>query len=209
MQQRRVRILTVVAGLLAGVALLGSSAAEAGVANAGMLANTCAGCHGTNGVSGGPAMPSIAGMPSPYLQEIMADYKSGKRPSTIMGRLAKGYSVEETKLMADFFAKQKWHNAVSAPQSKLATPVNAKLAKQGEKAVKSGKCGKCHEDDGAYQDGDTPRMAGQWLDYLRFKMQDFKNSDLTIPQPKKMKKGIAKLSAKELEAVAHFYASQE
>ncbi|MCG8122535.1 MAG: cytochrome c4, partial [Candidatus Thiodiazotropha taylori] len=31
-------------------------------ASASMLANTCAGCHGTNGASIGPASPSIGGI---------------------------------------------------------------------------------------------------------------------------------------------------
>lgn len=200
------RMLTVAGGLLAGVLMFGSSAGAA--PSAAMLANTCAGCHGTDGISAGPAMPTIAGMPANYLEEIMADYKSGKRPSTIMGRLAKGYSEKETALIADFFSKQKWQNAKSAPQSKMATPVDAKLARKGAKLT-SGKCDKCHEDGGVFQDEDTPRMAGQWLDYLRLKMHDFKNPDMEIPQPKKMKKQIKKLSAEELEATAHFYASQK
>ena len=208
MQRSKIRTLTVVGGLLVGIVLLGSSSAEADVTGA-MLANPCAGCHGTNGVSGGPAMPTIAGMPAKYFKAVMADFKSGKRPSTIMGRLAKGYSEEETALMADFFAKQKWQNAKSAPQSKLATPVNAKLLKEGEEATKTAKCDKCHEDNGVFQDDDTPRVGGQWLDYLRIKMHDLKNPALTIPQADKMKTGIDKLSAEELEAVAHFYASQK
>ncbi|MEO5350726.1 MAG: cytochrome c4 [Magnetococcus sp. YQC-3] len=208
MQQRKIRMLTVVGGLLAGVVLLGSSAAQADIAGP-MLANTCAGCHGTNGVSGGPAMPTIAGMPAKYLKSVMADFKSGKRPSTIMGRLAKGYSDEETALIADYFAAQKWQNAASAPQSKMATPVDAKLAAQGDKAAKGAKCDKCHEDNGVLQDDDTPRVGGQWLDYLRFKMQDLKNPAITVPQADKMKSGIDKLSAAELDAIAHFYASQK
>lgn len=205
MQQRKIRMLTLAAGLVIGLAGLGSSAEAA--ATAAMLANTCAGCHGTNGVSAGPAMPSIAGMPANYLKNIMAEYKSGKRPNTIMGRLATGYSDEEIALMADFFAKQKWQDATSAPQSKLATPIDAKMVKAGEKLTKSAKCDKCHEDGGAFQDDDTPRMAGQWLDYLRFKMQDYKNEKITVPQPSKMEKAIKKMSAQELESVAHFYAN--
>ncbi|WP_130472024.1 c-type cytochrome [Candidatus Magnetaquicoccus inordinatus] len=208
MQQRKIRMLTAVGGVLAGMMLLGASAAQAD-ATGPMLANTCAGCHGTNGISAGPAMPTIAGMPAKYLKAVMADFASGKRPSTIMGRLAKGYSEAEIALIADEFAKQKWQNAKSGPQSKMATAVNAKLAKEGEKATKGAKCDKCHEDNGVFQDDDTPRVAGQWLDYLRFKVQDLKNPELKVPQAEKMKTGIDKLSAEQLEAVAHFYASQK
>ena len=206
MQRKKIHMLVLAGGFLVGGMMFGSSNAEAG-ATAEMLANTCAGCHGTQGRSGGPAMPSIAGMPAEYLDSIMADFKSGDRPSTIMGRIAKGYDVKETALISKFFSKQKWENATSAPQSKNRTKLSSKLVSKGKKLVKKTKCGKCHEDDGVAQDEDTPRMAGQWVDYLIFKMEDLKNKHLDVPQPKKMAKRIKKLSAKELTAIAHYYAS--
>jgi sulfide dehydrogenase cytochrome subunit len=139
----------------------------------------------------------------------MADFKSGDRPSTIMGRIAKGYDVQETAMISKFFASKKWKDAMSAHQSQNRTKIDKKKAKKGKKLVKKNKCGKCHEDDGMTQDEDTPRMAGQWVDYLIFKMQDLKNKHLDVPQPKKMAKRIKKLSASELEAMAHFYAGKK
>ncbi|MEO5347023.1 MAG: c-type cytochrome [Magnetococcus sp. YQC-9] len=186
-----------------------AEAAAAAPADAAMLANTCAGCHGTNGVSAGPSMPSIAGMPAKYLEHMMAEFKSGKRPSTIMGRIAKGYTEEETKRIADFLSKTKWEPVKSGPNSLTATKIDEAKAKKGKKVLDSAKCGKCHEDDGVTQDEDTPRVAGQWLDYMLIKMQDFKNSQLTVPQPEKMQKAVEKLSPEELESAAHFYAGKK
>ncbi|MFY9974750.1 MAG: c-type cytochrome, partial [Chromatiaceae bacterium] len=40
-------------------------------ASARMLAETCAGCHGTDGTSVGPASPTIAGMNGEYFTELM------------------------------------------------------------------------------------------------------------------------------------------
>jgi len=207
MQRKTSWMLTLAGGLLVcGIGFGGT--AEAGP-SAAMLSNTCAGCHGTNGVSGGPAMPSIAGMPVEYLNTIMADYKSGERNSTIMGRIAKGYDEKQTALIAGYFSKQKWQNAKSHPNSKLATPVDPAKAKRGKRLAK--KCKSCHGKTGIPDEYDdyTPRLAGQWLDYLIFKMQDYKNPDLDVMQPRKMKRGIKKMSAKDLEALAHFYANQQ
>ena len=67
---------------------------------------TCNGCHGTDGVSKGAA-PSLAGKPSAQLEKAMLDFKTGKRPATIMDRIAKGYTDEEIKAMSDYFAKMK------------------------------------------------------------------------------------------------------
>lgn len=71
-----------------------------------MLANTCAGCHGNKGESKGAA-PSINGLSAEQLVQAMQEYRSDKRPGTIMNRVAKGYSDEELKAMADYFASLK------------------------------------------------------------------------------------------------------
>jgi sulfide dehydrogenase cytochrome subunit len=70
------------------------------------IAYTCAGCHGTNGVSQGTA-PSLAGEKAETLKQVLLDFKSGKEQGTIMNRIAKGYSDEELAAVAEFFAKQK------------------------------------------------------------------------------------------------------
>ena len=48
--------------LLLGGLAAGSAALAADLPSPAMLGNTCAGCHGTNGSSMGPATPSIAGI---------------------------------------------------------------------------------------------------------------------------------------------------
>ncbi|MBF0158522.1 MAG: c-type cytochrome [Magnetococcales bacterium] len=201
-------VTAVAAGLLIGSLSFGSTSAWAG-ATAEMLSNTCAGCHGTNGISAGPGMPTIAGFPADHTKQVMQQFKNGERFSTIMGRIAKGYSDEEIVAMANFFAKQPWQNAVNNPNSKMATAVDAKQAAAGQKLVKQ--CEKCHEENGRAQGEGVPRMAGQWLDYILVKMKDYKDASIKppIPQEKKMAAQIEKLSLDELTSIAHFYASQK
>ncbi|MBF0108477.1 MAG: cytochrome C [Magnetococcales bacterium] len=210
MHRKKVHMLALVSGIMAGGFLMGTTASAAeGGATAAMLANTCAGCHGTDGISGGPSMPTIAGFPANHLKTLMGEFKDGTRPSTIMGRLAKGYSTEEIALIADFFSKKKWASAQSHANSKHATAIDPALAAKGEKVTADAKCDKCHEDAGAFQDEDTPRVAGQWLDYLIIKMQDYKNPAMKVPQEKKMETAMEKLSLEDLIAVSHFYASKK
>ncbi len=71
-----------------------------------LLSNSCAGCHGTDGRSPG-AIPSINGKSALFIAGSMREFRSGKRPSTVMGRHAKGYSDEEIQLIAEFFASRK------------------------------------------------------------------------------------------------------
>jgi len=70
------------------------------------LAASCANCHGTNGASQG-AVPSLAGAAKADLVAKMQEFKSGKRPGTIMPQLAKGYSDEQIETVAVWFAAQK------------------------------------------------------------------------------------------------------
>ncbi|MGF1545914.1 MAG: c-type cytochrome [Thiotrichales bacterium] len=67
----------------------------------------CMGCHGTDGMSATAIPPMIKGLPADYFESALLDFKSGKRPSTIMGRIAKGFSDAEIKATAHFFASLK------------------------------------------------------------------------------------------------------
>ncbi|MEO5373625.1 MAG: cytochrome c4 [Alphaproteobacteria bacterium] len=187
--------------LLGGLVLGGNAWAQgAPAATPAMLANACAGCHGTNGVSVGPSSPTIAGISTEYFVTVMTAYKKAEWPSTIMTRIAKGYSDDEIKAMAEFFAKQKY---VAAPNQKA----DAAKAKAGEKLHKEF-CDKCHEKGGASSD-DGGILAGQWMPYLTFALEDYESGKR--PQPPKMKKEfdvVVQNHKKEgLEALVHFYGS--
>ena len=78
------------------------------------LAAACFTCHGTNGNSVGGVPPSLAGRNSGELFQAMKDFQSGKRPATIMHQQAKGYTDEQLKLNAAYFASVK-PQAAGAP----------------------------------------------------------------------------------------------
>jgi sulfide dehydrogenase cytochrome subunit len=90
---------------LAAVALF-AFAAPAKAADGDILALSCAACHGTDGKSAG-SIPAIAGKNRAFLETSLADFKSGKRTGTVMNRLAKGYTDDEIKALAVFFAERK------------------------------------------------------------------------------------------------------
>jgi len=168
-------------------------------ASASMLANTCTGCHGTQGASSGPATPSIAGISADYFEDLMQAFKSGEAKATIMGRIAAGFSEQEIKAMGEYFSKQPF---VPAAQS-----ADADLAKEGAKLHKK-YCEKCHEDGGSSAEDDAAILAGQLTPYLRFTIADFKAGDREMPR--KMKKQFTNLMKKEgnagIEALLNFYA---
>lgn len=72
-----------------------------------MMAQTCAGCHGTQGrLHQSSAFMPLAGMSEASFVKAMLDFQSGARPSTLMGPIAKGFTEAEIRSMAAYFAKQ-------------------------------------------------------------------------------------------------------
>lgn len=69
-------------------------------------AAACSNCHGTNGQAL-PGMEPLAGVSQEETVRKMLDFKSGRRPATLMHQLAKGYSDEQIRAIAGYFAAQK------------------------------------------------------------------------------------------------------
>ena len=183
-----------------GLVCSGSVLAE--TATATMLANTCAGCHGTNGSSVGPSSPTIAGISRDNFIETMAAYKSGERPSTIMTRIAKGYTEQEIELMADFFSKQEF--------VRLEQKYDPGMAKKGEKHHKK-YCEKCHEDGGRSAEDDAGILSGQWMLYLNYSMDDYTSGrrDMDEKMKEKLDLMMKEQGDEGMEQLIHFYGAQK
>ncbi|MBK5964383.1 cytochrome c4 [Thiocystis minor] len=190
--------------LLTGALALGASSGAWAEATGAMLANSCAGCHGPHGNSVGPASPSIAAMDPVVFVETMEEFKNGETYSTIMGRIAKGYSTGEFEKMAEYFHAQTYQPAKQSFDTALAD----KGAKLHDKY-----CEKCHAEGGKplVDEEDYNILAGQWLPYLQYAMEDFRADRREME--KKMRTKLNELLKAEGEdgiaAVNAFYASQQ
>jgi len=71
------------------------------------MAHTCAACHGTLGRLGDESFMPLAGMPVRQFVGTMIDFREGKRPSTLMGHVANGFTDADIRAMAEFFAAVK------------------------------------------------------------------------------------------------------
>jgi cytochrome c553 len=72
------------------------------------LAMTCAPCHGTQGKTvEGSAFRPLAGRTAGETIEILAQFKAGTRPATVMHQIAKGFSDDEIAAMAAYFEQQR------------------------------------------------------------------------------------------------------
>lgn len=91
--------------LIAAGVLIPPPTAGAQSPSAVVMANTCFSCHGTDGRSAG-AMPSIAGKSPGYIASVLKDFRSDKRPSTVMNRIAKGFTDSEIDSLATYFSRK-------------------------------------------------------------------------------------------------------
>jgi len=98
-------------GLLAFTATLlltaGTASAQQRIANlddTALAAQSCNVCHGSQSYVS-PTMPAIRGADPAALYTTLIEFKTDRRPYTIMGRIARGYSDEQLKALADYLSK--------------------------------------------------------------------------------------------------------
>lgn len=195
MTKKHLCVLCLASGLLAG----GQATADA--MEAAVLSDTCAGCHGTDGASAGEA-PVIGGLSQAYLASTMKNYADGTRYSTIMGRIAKGYDPGQILEISRFYAAKPWVNADQE--------VDSGQAAKGRRLHMGKGCIGCHGADGISPMPTTPRLAGQYIDYMVITMQQYQDPDLDLTATAMAMRGmLAGLGEEDLRALANFYASQE
>lgn len=97
---------------LAGALLVASASpsafaqAQPGERQVRTWAASCAACHNTDGLSVG-GMPALAGRPADDLYRALIEFRTGKRPATVMHQHARGYTEDELRRIADWFAAVK------------------------------------------------------------------------------------------------------
>ena len=78
----------------------------AGLADAPPGALSCSGCHASTR-TGDAAVPRLIGRKPADIVAAMQAFKSGQVPSTVMERIAKGFSDDEVKAIAAWYGAQK------------------------------------------------------------------------------------------------------
>jgi sulfide dehydrogenase cytochrome subunit len=96
------RIVTAVALVFASI----GDAWAAGPADAPPGALSCSGCHPPARSADATVAPLTGRNPADIAAAMQA-FRSGQRPSTVMDRIAKGFSEDEVKAIAAWYAAQK------------------------------------------------------------------------------------------------------
>ena len=69
-------------------------------------AAACSGCHPANS-SVATAVPRLHSRDASQITAAMQEFRTGQRPATVMDRIAKGFTEDEIKAIAAWYAAQK------------------------------------------------------------------------------------------------------
>jgi cytochrome c553 len=160
-------------------------------------AQVCAACHGPNGQSSNPTLPSLAAQTSRYLYEELRDFQSGRRQSATMTPIAKTLSTDEMQALADYFGEQR-------PMSSSYAADPAKVA-QGQSIAANALCMTCHE-AGFSGQNEIPRIAGQQYAYIVKALESFRDGRRTNDAGT-MQAVVHDVTDQQIEAVAQYIES--
>ena len=194
------------------ILLLPFLAAGASAADLAELTAGCDQCHGANGVSQWPDMPTIAGIDEFVHSEALfiyrdearpcadSEYRLGDttRPETNMCDLSRDLSDEQIEALAAHYAALEFVPAVQE--------FDADLAAAGAAVHETG-CAICHSDGGANPADESSILAGQWMGYMRSTFEQYRMGERD--QPPRMQRAIDELGDGDIEALLHYYASQQ
>ncbi|MGO8919569.1 MAG: c-type cytochrome [Stellaceae bacterium] len=128
-------------------------------------AEPCLACHGPDGNSTTPSVPSLAGQQTRYLILALYQFRAGRRHSDVMAPFAAPLADEDLGDLAAYFAAQ-----APAPPRRDADPAKAEAARQ---LAQQNHCVQCHGPALLGQEH-IPRIAGQDVDYLLAQLRGFK-----------------------------------
>ena len=152
----------------------------------------CDTCHGHGGNSTTPSIPSLAGQDAEYLIAALNAYATGRRRHQIMATVARALTPQQRRYLAAHYA------------SRERTPLSVRVPKAPEQLAQ--RCNLCHGPNGASQQSDKPRLAGQLESYLLKALMDYQSRRRHHAIMYNMTKDLTPL---ELRAIAAFYASQQ
>jgi cytochrome c553 len=129
---------------------------------------TCAACHGPNGISPNQDVPSLAAQPDIFMQWQLVYMRDGTRKVEAMEDVIKDMSDADIRFYGSYFA------TLPPPVPQQGKPSDAE---SGEvlNLMRPRRCANCHDDSMAGK-GEMPRLAGQRADYLAKALRDFRSN---------------------------------
>lgn len=168
------------------------------------LAAKCMECHGSDGASGKPDAPFLAGQQAQYLVGALHTYANGTRKHDAMKAAAQALSERDIVNIAAYYAQ------LSAPWKGAAPPPAPKVRRFDKTTVAVGQsssrhCDSCHGADGNSTRAGVPSLAGLQPEYFIKALNAYFTGERTDPIMSVFRES---LDPQEIKTMAVYYASQ-
>lgn len=189
--------------------VVGTAAAQNAARGQRIAGQVCAACHAADGNSVAATNPKIAGQFAEYLQKQLGDFKAqpGKKPArenAIMTPMTANLSDDDIQSLAAYYAGQKLRPASAADKDLAA--LGQKIWRGGIAASSVPACGGCHGPAGAGIPAQYPRLAGQFAEYVAAQLKGFKDNARANDANGVMRGVAARMTEREIQAVAQYAA---
>lgn len=192
--------------VFAAVILFSSAASAAFAAGDGAAGKTksapCAGCHGMDGNSANPEWPKLAGQHPGYIEKQLKEFKSGDRSNAMMAPMAAPLGEQDIADLAAYYADQP--KQMGAADEAL-VQLGEKIYRGGNPATGVAACIGCHSPTGAGNPAAKfPALGGQHAAYVVNQLKAFQAGERSNDAGKMMRNVAARMTSKEMEAVASY-----
>jgi len=156
----------------------------------------CLACHGENGRSDTPEVPSLGAQPSMYGLIQLYMFRQNLRIAPPMNDMVQGLSDADLQKFADIIAK--------LPAPKPIEDADPARMERAFALVSRHRCGFCHNSNFAGSES-VPRLAGQREDYLLKALREYRANKRSEYQPV-MAEVIMPMKDEEFIDLAYFFA---
>jgi len=188
--------------ILASVSIISVAHAAGDAAKGQGKTAICGACHGADGNSAVGNFPKLAGQNESYLLKQLQDIKSGNRQVVEMTGLLTNLSDQDLEDIAAYFASKNIQIGAAKPD----------LVAAGEQIYRAGvaskgiaACTACHGPEGkGIATAGYPALGGQHAQYVETQLKNFRVGARNNDPQAMMSTIAAKLSDKEIQAVASY-----
>jgi len=128
----------------------------------------CLDCHGAQGQSLFPDVPSLGGQPAFYLTIQLMMFREKLRAIEPMTQMLRGFNDDDLRALANYIAKL-------PPPEPAGVPADPARMERARAVIEQNRCNFCHNRN--YSGGqNVARLAGQREDYLAKALHEYKNN---------------------------------
>jgi cytochrome c553 len=128
----------------------------------------CFACHGANGQSAMPEVPSLGGQPAFYLTLQLMMFREKLRAVEPMTQMMQGLKDDDLRDMAASLAKL-------SPPEPAGGAADGQRIERARALIEQNRCNFCHSKNYSGEQN-VPRLAGQREDYLVKALREYKNN---------------------------------